>query len=126
MPELESLLCHPISQGVSATSDKLRGAAASGGRARGTARVLHHREGGATLRPGEILVCVESSAAWTPFLSIAAGIVTETGGALSSLATSARERGVPTVVGLRNATTRIRNGQVIEIDGVSGVVSLKE
>jgi pyruvate,water dikinase len=70
-------------------------------------------------------VCATATPAWTPLFSIAAGIITETGAALSSSAVVAREFGVPAVVAVKDATSRIRDGQVIWIDGVSGVVSLQ-
>jgi pyruvate,water dikinase len=62
--------------------------------------------------------------AWTPLFSIAAGIVTETGGALSNLAIAAREYAIPAVVAVQDATSRIRDGQIVTIDGASGVVLL--
>ena len=101
---------------------ELRGKPASGGRVTGTARVLHHPSEGARMRPGDILVCVTTTPVWAPLFSIAGGVVTETGGALSSLATVARERGIPTVISVHGATARIRDGQIVTVDGDSGVV----
>jgi pyruvate,water dikinase len=63
--------------------------------------------------------------AWTPLFAVAAGIVTETGGALSHPAITAREYGIPAVMAVRQATTRIRDGQTISIDGAAGTVSLR-
>ena len=102
--------------------NELRGKPASGGRVTGTARVLHHPSEGARMRPGDILVCVTTTPVWAPLFSIAGGVVTETGGALSSLATVARERGIPTVISVHGATARIRDGQIVTVDGDSGVV----
>ena len=62
---------------------------------------------------------------WTPLFAIAAGIITETGGALSHPAITAREYGIPAVVAVPGATTRIRDGQVVTIDGGKGIVSLQ-
>ena len=104
---------------------KLRGKPASGGLVTGTARVLHHPSEGARMRPGDILVCVTTTPVWAPLFSIAGGVVTETGGALSSLSTVARERGIPTVVSAQGATARIRDGQIVTVDGDSGVVSIE-
>jgi phosphohistidine swiveling domain-containing protein len=111
---------------VDSANVALRGSAASCGCARGTARILHRSEDGAVLPPGDILVCADASVAWVPALSFVAGIVTETGAPLSSLATVARERGVPVVVGIEDATTLIGNGRLIQIDGAAGIVSLME
>jgi pyruvate,water dikinase len=107
-----------------ATGDVLRGAAASGGQVTGPARILRRPEEPAVFQPGDILVCVTATPAWTPLLSIAAGIITETGGTLSSAAIAARECGMPAVVGVRDATSRIQDGQVLSIDGARGVVFL--
>ena len=74
------------------------------------------------MRPGDILVCVTTTPVWAPLFSIAGGVVAETGGALSSLATVARERGIPTVISVHGATARIRDGQIVTVDGDSGVV----
>ena len=104
--------------------DELRGAPASRGQVTGPARILRGPEEGALLRPGDILVCVMTTPAWTPLFSIAAGIITETGGALSHPAITAREYGIPAVVAVKDAITRIRDGQIVTIDGGSGVVSL--
>jgi pyruvate,water dikinase len=105
--------------------DELRGAPASRGLVTGPARILHGPEECALLRSGDILVCVMTTPSWTPLFSIAAGIITETGGALSHPAITAREYGIPAVVAVKDATTRIRDGQVVTIDGASGVVSLQ-
>lgn len=104
--------------------DELRGAPASRGEVTGPARILHGPEEGALLRPGDVLVCVMTTPAWTPLFSIAAGIITETGGALSHPAITAREYGIPAVVAVQDATARIRDGQVVTIDGGKGIVSL--
>jgi phosphohistidine swiveling domain-containing protein len=50
--------------------------------------------------------------------------VTDTGGILSHCAVVAREYGIPAVVGTGNATTRIHDGQLIEVDGDAGIVRL--
>lgn len=101
---------------------ELRGAPASRGQVTGPARILHSPEEGDLLRPGEILVCAMATPAWSPLFSVAAGIITETGGALSSFAITAREYGIPTVVAVKNATTRIRDGQIVTVDGTLGAV----
>jgi pyruvate,water dikinase len=110
---------------AAAAPDELRGAPASRGEVTGPARILHGPEEGTRLRPGDILVCVMTTPAWTPLFSIAAGIITETGGALSHPAITAREYGIPAVVAVKDATTRIREGQLVTIDGGSGIVRLQ-
>ena len=107
------------------TTDELQGVPASRGQAVGPARILRGPEEAGLLRPGDILVCATATPAWTPALSIVAGVMTETGGLLSSLAIAAREQGVPLVVAVKNARTRMPDGQVVRIDGTSGIVCLQ-
>jgi len=106
------------------TGDVLRGSAASRGVVTGPARVMRTLDERADVRPGDVLVCVMTTPAWTPLFGVAAGIVAETGGALSHPAITAREYGIPAVVGLKDATTRIRDGETITLDGGAGTVTL--
>ena len=107
------------------TPDQLRGAPASRGQVTGPARILRTLEDAASLRAGEIVVCVMTTPAWTPLFAIGGGVITETGGALSHPAITAREYGIPCVVAVKDATTRIRNGQIVTIDGASGLITLQ-
>lgn len=103
----------------------LRGTPASRGQVTGPARILHDPQEGDQLRAGEVLVCAVLTPAWTPFLSIAAGVVTEAGGVLASPAIIAREYGIPAVMAVTGATTRIRNDELVSVDGSGGAVSLE-
>ena len=98
--------------------------AASRGTVTAKARVLAGPEEGDRLGPGEVLVCQMTTPAWTPLFSIAGAVVTETGAALSHPAIAAREYGIPCVVGARSAVSRIRDGQLIRVDGLAGTVEL--
>lgn len=111
-----------VSTAAEAMRAELRGMPASRGVATGTARILHGPEEGSRLGHGDILVCVMTTPAWTPLFAIAGGIVTETGGALSHPAITAREYGIPAVVALQDATKNIRDGQTITIDGAKGTI----
>ena len=62
--------------------------------------------------------------AWTPLFGVACAIVVETGGVLSHAAVTAREYGIPAVLGVVNATTTIRDGQLLEVSGSEGRVRL--
>ena len=104
---------------------EFQGVPASRGQATGPARILRGPEDIGLLRPGDILVCAMATPAWTPALAVAAGVIAETGGSLSSLAIAAREQGVPAVVAVKNASTRMRDGQVVRIDGAGGIVCLQ-
>jgi pyruvate,water dikinase len=102
----------------------LRGHAASAGRARGIARVLRSLGEAGRLAPGEVLVTESLSSSWTPLFATAAAAVTDTGGILSHAAVVAREYRLPAVLGADGATVRIRDGQLIEVDGDLGLVRL--
>jgi rifampicin phosphotransferase len=60
--------------------------------------------------------------AWTPLFAKAAGVVTDTGGAIAHASLVAREYGIPAVVGTSDATARLREGQIVTVDGMSGLV----
>lgn len=125
------LQARPITAPVPSLSPK---AAAAGGAslmgtpgARGTvtgiARVLRGPSDFPHVRPGDIAICPYTDPAWTPLFRIAAAIVTETGGALSHAAIVAREHGVPAVLGIPHATTRIPDGARITVNGTEGTVT---
>jgi pyruvate,water dikinase len=107
-----------------AVERELRGTPASRGVATGTVRLIERPDDGARLSQGDILVCRMTTPAWTPLFAVAGGIITETGGALSHPAITAREYGIPAVVALPNATSALADGQTVTVDGTSGVVTL--
>jgi pyruvate,water dikinase len=88
------------------------------------ARVLRSPAEGARLGRGEILVARAADPGWTPLFLVAGGVVLEQGGMLSHGAVVAREYGLPGVVNVEGATTRIADGQVITVDGRRGLVFL--
>jgi pyruvate,water dikinase len=77
---------------------------------------------GAHLEPGEVLVAPSTDPGWTPLFLTAGGLVMEMGGANSHGAMVAREYGIPAVVGVPGATTRIDSGDTITVDGAAGTV----
>jgi phosphoenolpyruvate synthase/pyruvate phosphate dikinase len=99
----------------------LRGTPASAGRVSAPARVLLD-PAGARLEPGEILVAPSTDPGWTPLFLTAGGLVMEMGGANSHGAVVAREYGIPAVVGVPDATSRITTGQLLDVDGAAGLV----
>jgi len=100
----------------------LRGTGASAGVVRGPARVVFGPEDFDRVGRGDIIVAPASNPGWVPLFSIAAGFVTDTGGVLSHAAVVAREFGLPAVVGMGDATKRIADGRIVEIDGAAGLV----
>ncbi len=106
-----------------AGSRVLRGTPVSAGHADGVARVItdpHH----ADLRPGEILVARYTDPAWTPLFFTAGALITEVGGVLSHGAVVAREIGLPAVVGIEDATSRIATGRRVRVNAIEGTVEL--
>jgi len=75
-----------------------------------------------SLRPNEVLVCPVTAPAWNLAMARAGAVVCDTGGQLSHAAITARELGVPAVVGCRDATTTIRTGERVVVDGAAGTV----
>ncbi len=106
------------------TADTLPGQAGSPGQVRGPARLILSLNDAHRLRPGDILVTTTTAPSWTPLFLTAAAVVTDAGGLLSHGAVVSREYHIPAVVGTGCATTRIADGQWIEVDGSRGVVKL--
>ena len=103
---------------------ELNGAAASPGTIEGPARVVRSVGELAAVRDGEILVCGSTSPAWAPIFTKIRATVTDVGGVMSHAAIVCREYGLPAVVGTGRATSQIRTGQMIRVDGTAGVVTL--
>jgi pyruvate,water dikinase len=100
----------------------LQGLAASSGRATGYVRVLDSPDQGDELLAGEILVARMTSPDWVPTMRRAGALVTDGGGTTCHAAIVSRELGVPCVVGARVATTVLRTGELVTVDGGEGTV----
>jgi len=72
--------------------------------------------------PGDVLVTKVAGPALSQVLTHVAGVVAELGGSTSHLASLARERGIPMVLGVLDATRRIPDGSQVAVDGVAGIV----
>jgi pyruvate, water dikinase len=103
---------------------ELIGAAASPGTVEGRARVVKTVAEIADVREGEILVCTITSPAWAPIFTKIKAAVTDIGGVMSHAAIVCREYGLPAVVGTGRATSQIKSGQTIRVDGTNGVVTI--
>ena len=101
----------------------LAGSAASSGVVDGIARVIRDpmRE---VLHEGEILVAPFTDPGWTPLFLNAAGLVMEVGGLMTHGSVVAREYGIPAVVCVPDATTRILTGQRVRVNGDGGFVEI--
>ena len=107
-------------------SGMLSGAGASAGRATGRVRVIRGEDELPRFEAGEILVCPSTHSSWAVVFARAAAVVTDHGGVLSHPAIVAREYGIPAVVGTGSATTQLRDGQIVCVDGAAGRVEIVE
>lgn len=116
----------PAANAAADGAAQLSGLGVSPGRATGPARVIRNAEEalGAEVAPGEVLVLPVFDAPMGPLFVPAGALVVETGGMLSHAAIVAREYGIPAVVGAKDATRRIRDGQLVTVDGDTGTVTL--
>jgi phosphohistidine swiveling domain-containing protein len=106
------------------SGDGLRGVPASPGRVTASARVIRGLEEFDRLQSGEVLVAPVTTPAWTPLFARAAAVITDTGGVGSHSSVVAREYGIPAVIGTADATARLRDGQMVTVDGNAGLVEI--
>jgi phosphohistidine swiveling domain-containing protein len=105
-------------------SADLKGSPGAPGVATGTVRRVASLAELDRLQPGEILVTYAIDPAWTPVFTTIAGVVSVEGGMLAHAAVLGREYGLPVVLGVKEATTRLADGDVIRIDGTLGTVQV--
>jgi pyruvate,water dikinase len=98
------------------------GSPASPGRVTGRVRIVRSSDEFDLLQKGEILVAPLTAPAWTPLFARSAAVVTDVGSALAHASIIAREFGIPAVVGCVDATTRLRDGMVVTVDGTRGTI----
>lgn len=113
-------------EGVSETgtgANELTGEPVSPGTVEGRVQVVLDPSA-AQLEPGAILVCHATDPGWTPLFLTAGGLVMEIGGVVTHGSVVAREYGIPAVVGIQNATTRLQTGQRVRVDGNMGKVTI--
>jgi len=124
--ELWLLQARPITtlhDGPPAGEVLLHGLGAAPGAASGVVRVVSSRAGAAAdLAGGEVLVAHMTAPDWVPMMRRAAAIVTDSGGMTCHAAIVARELGIPAVVGSGTATTVLRDGELVTVDGAKGTV----
>lgn len=100
----------------------LQGQSASPGTVAGRVRILVSAEQGTSLVDGEVLVARMTSPDWVPTIKRASALVTDGGGMTCHAAIVARELRVPCIVGTRDATSRLRDGQLVTVDATAGTV----
>ena len=72
----------------------------------------------------EIAVAKNTDPGWTPLLGLCKGLIIENGGILSHAAIVSRELGIPTIIGVKNATKVLKSGQTLKINGSNGNIEI--
>lgn len=104
--------------------DVLQGVPGCPGVARGRARVLLDPTDPSALEPGDVLVAPQTDPAWTPLFMSASAVVVNVGGQISHAIIVSRELGLPCVISVTGATSKIPDGAIIEVDGGTGQVTI--
>jgi pyruvate,water dikinase len=109
-----------------AVSDSLiKGFPGAAGKVTGRVRVIESIDKIDEVEPGDILVTSATNIGWTRVFPRVSAIITDIGAPLSHAAIVAREFGIPAVVGCGNATTVLKTGDIVEVDGLNGTVVIK-
>ncbi len=96
------------------------------GKARGRARIVTDPSDPRGLEPGDVLIAPLTDPAWTPLFVPAEAVVVDVGAVMSHAVIVSRELGIPCVVSATDATKRIPDGALVEVDGSAGTVTLVE
>jgi pyruvate,water dikinase len=110
--------------GADAVEGELRGMSASPGLVEGLARVIFSPDQISEVQEGEILVAPLTAPSWAPIFGKIQATVTDTGGMMSHAAIVCREYGLPAVTGTGFATSMIKTGDRIRVDGSNGLVTV--
>ena len=114
-----------LTVGVS-VGQRLTGISGCPGVARGRARVILDPSDPTALEPGDVLVAPLTDPAWTPLFVPASAVIVNVGAMLSHAVIVSRELGIPSVVSVTDATRRIPDGALVEVDGSKGTVTILE
>jgi pyruvate,water dikinase len=123
-PPLEEWELRTSTRPELATGEKLTGLPGCPGVARGRARVVTDPGDPRGLQPGDVLVAPLTDPAWTPLFLAAQAVVVDVGAVMSHAVIVSRELGIPCVVSAADATKRITDGVMVEVDGPLGTVTV--
>jgi pyruvate,water dikinase len=112
--------------GPSGSGDVLMGKAGCSGVAKGRVRVVMDPHDATDLMPGEVLVAPITDPAWTPLFLPSAAVVVNVGALMSHAVIVARELEIPCVVSVDDATSKLTDGMLVEVDGTAGTVTVLE
>lgn len=100
----------------------LKGVSASVGVVSGPVQIIVKIEEIESFKEGNVLVAEMTNPAYVPAMRKAVAIVTDAGGMTSHAAIISRELGIPAVVGTGQATHKLKDGQVVTVDGAKGMI----
>ena len=106
------------------TTNEIKGMCASPGKAVGTVKIIKKTHDMANMKQGDVLVASMTRPEMVPALKKAAAIVTDEGGITSHAAIVSREMGIPCIIGTKNATQVLKDGNRVEVDATKGVVRI--
>lgn len=104
------------------SAGELHGTVAVRGKAMGRVVVVNHEGEAAKIRNGDILIARYTTPNLTPYMRKCAAFVTDEGGLTSHAAIIARELKKPCVIGTKNATQVLKDGDLVEVDANTGIV----
>lgn len=103
-------------------SGEVLGISGCGGQATGKVCIVRSPQEFDKLNEGDVLVCTYTDPEWTPLFCLASAVVVDTGGTLSHAAIVAREYGIPAVLATGDGTKKLRDGDLVMVDGTAGKV----
>lgn len=103
-------------------TEEVKGMPASTGKAKGKVKVVLHYHDIGKVSNGDILVTIMTSPRFMPAIARASAIITDEGGITCHAAIISRELGKPCIIGTRNATKKLKDGDMVEVDADKGVV----
>ena len=107
-------------------SSVIKGIGANNDKVTGVARVINDFSEISRLQKDDILITKYTDTGWTAKFAILSGIVTEYGGILCHAAIVSREYGIPAIVCCHDVMSKVKDGQIITINGATGEVKIKE
>ncbi|MCK9248044.1 MAG: PEP-utilizing enzyme [Solirubrobacteraceae bacterium] len=109
---------------VDADRTTVSGIAVTSGTVEAVARVVTRPDEEDDFEPGDVLVCRTTDPSWASIMMLASALVIDIGGPISHGAIVARELGVPCVIGTKDGTTVIGDGDLVRVDGAAGTVEV--
>jgi len=109
---------------LNSNQNELKGQIAYSGKVVGKVRIIEKRSQLNDFQKGEIIVSSSTTPDFLPAMKLSSAIISEHGGAISHAAITSRELKIPCIVGVRNAMTKIKDGNILELDTDKGVITI--